>query len=149
MPARLFIRVEFESGATIGPGRAAILQGIERFGSISAASRSVGMTYRQVWATVVAMNKEFEGPVVESRVGGPYSGASLTPLGEKLLQYFQELEHTAGVSCKKHLSRLETLVTASPSGRSATAAQASSRDSDRPVKSRAKPAPVRRRSRNA
>ena len=69
------IRVRFlhPSGA-IGPGKIALLEAIDRTGSISAAARALGMTFRRAWFLVETMNSAFRDPVVKTSVGGREGG---------------------------------------------------------------------------
>ena len=106
----LYIRVDFASGASLGPSRTAILEGIDRYGSISASARSVGLTYRQVWSTVQLMNRIFPKPLVVTRAAGPKGGAALTPLGKKLVARFRALEHDAGTALLAHTRALKRLL---------------------------------------
>jgi molybdate transport system regulatory protein len=106
----LFMRVDFPSGTSLGPSRTAILEGIDRFGSISASARAVGLTYRQVWSTVKLLNGIFPRPLVEVRVGGRLSGASLTPFGKQLVAHFRAMERDANVALKGHFEAFEKLL---------------------------------------
>ena len=114
MATYLFMRVDFPSGAKIGPSRVAILEGVDKFGSISAASRAVGLTYRQVWATVKVMNEMFKAPLVEIAPEGRASGARLTPLGRKVVAQFREMEDAANKALSPHLRAIERLTGENP-----------------------------------
>ena len=77
----------------IGPGKALVLDAIERTGSISAAGRDLRMSYRRIWLLVDSLNQAWIEPVVETRVGGGKTGgAQLTPLGEKVLACYRGIE---------------------------------------------------------
>jgi molybdate transport system regulatory protein len=67
---RLSIRLELASGAKLGPGTIAVLEGIARAGSISAAGRTLKMSYRRMWELVEDLNKRLGTPVVETAAGG-------------------------------------------------------------------------------
>lgn len=95
MAVYLHVRLDFASGASLGPSRAAILEGIDRFKSISGSARAVGLSYQGVWTTVRQLNRLFPKPLVAVRVGGRGAGASLTPLGAELLARFRALERAA------------------------------------------------------
>jgi molybdate transport system regulatory protein len=110
----ILMRLELPSGGTIGPGRIAILEGIDRFGSITAAARSVGLTYRQVWNVVQILNEMFDDPLIEVRRAGRSGGALLTPLGKQIVARFRELELAADKSLSRKLSTLEKLVGENP-----------------------------------
>src|SRR5438128_9785460 len=64
------IRILIGAVVAIGPGKADLLAAIERTGSISAAARKMGMSYRRAWLLVEAMNSAFRQPLVETRSGG-------------------------------------------------------------------------------
>lgn len=110
MAIYILMRFELASGGTLGPGRIAILEGIDRFGSITAAARSVGLTYRQVWNVVQILNGMFDDPLIEVRRAGRSGGAALTSLGKKVVARFRELELDADKSLSKKLSAFEKLV---------------------------------------
>ena len=93
MASWLFLNAFFSHGGSIGHSRAAILEGIDRFGSMAAAARAVGLTYPSVWSTVRALNREFAEPLVTIERSGRSSGATLTPLGKSILLHFRELEN--------------------------------------------------------
>src|SRR5215467_10833450 len=47
--ARLTLRLDFGPGRAIGYGKTRLLEAVRDHGSISAAGRSMGMSYRRVW----------------------------------------------------------------------------------------------------
>lgn len=92
--ARLKLKVQLYCGdeIAIGPGKADLLQAIGEAGSISAAARSLGMSYRRAWLLVDVMNRCFAEKLVETRPGGGKgAGASLTAAGEQVLTAYREL----------------------------------------------------------
>lgn len=89
---RLSLRLHYP-GLTFGRGKADLLQAIETGGSISAAGRSLGMSYRRAWALVEEMNTHFRSPLVDSSRGGTRGGgARLTDLGQAVLADYRRLE---------------------------------------------------------
>lgn len=77
----------------IGPGKAMVLEALAREGSISAAGRALGMSYRRIWLLVESLNRCWREPVVETRVGGgARAGASLSPFGAELLRRYRAME---------------------------------------------------------
>ncbi len=77
----LHIRVVLPDGVVIGPGRADLLDAIRVHGSISAAGRALGMSYKRAWDLVSAMNSAFRAPVVQASAGGETGGgAALTEM---------------------------------------------------------------------
>jgi molybdate transport system regulatory protein len=74
----------------IGPGKAALLEAIEQAGSISAAGRALGMSYRRTWMLVDVMNRCWSGPLVATAAGGVHGGgAKVTPLGREVLAAYR------------------------------------------------------------
>ena len=77
----------------MGPGKADLLEAIDREGSISAAGRALGMSYRRAWLLIDAVNRCWREPVVDTLVGGgKVRGARLTPFGHELLIAYRALE---------------------------------------------------------
>ena len=76
----------------MGPGKAALLDAIEESGSISAAARSMDMSYRRAWLLVDAMNRCFRASLVETNPGGgSRAGASVTAAGRQALADYRAL----------------------------------------------------------
>ncbi|TIX51486.1 winged helix-turn-helix domain-containing protein [Alteraurantiacibacter aquimixticola] len=78
----------------MGPGKADLLDAIGHEGSISAAGRALGMSYRRAWLLVDAMNRCWREPLVETRAGG--KGARVTAYGHEVLHHFRMLQKAAG-----------------------------------------------------
>ncbi len=95
----------------IGPGRADLLQAIARTGSISAAAREMGMSYRRAWLLVEAMNAAFRSSLVETLTGGQGGGgARITGLGEEILHRYRAMESRAARSVAPDLRRLARFI---------------------------------------
>ena len=108
--ARVFLRVDFAPGTRIGPGKIALLEQIHQSGSISAAGRALGMSYRRAWVLVDELNHLFAAPLVTTQLGGSHGGgAVLTELGASLVARFRALERATGPLVEEHLGRFATL----------------------------------------
>jgi len=82
-----------EDGVKFGPGKADLLDGIAAQGSIAAAGRRMGMSYRRAWSLVDEMNSAFAQPLVTSSRGGVQGGgAALTADGQAVLAHYRALE---------------------------------------------------------
>src|SRR5258706_2917728 len=93
------IRILIGAVIAIGPGRADLLAAIARTGSISAAAREMGMSYRRAWLLVEAINTAFRRPLVETLTGGRSGGrARITRLGEEVLRRYRAMESRAARS---------------------------------------------------
>ena len=106
MSLRSQVRLRLLLGDDIafGPGKADLLQAIQRAGSISAAARSLDMSYRRAWMLVETMNSCFESPLVKSAKGGSGGGgAEVTPEGLALLQAFRRMEQSVAQVVDAHL----------------------------------------------
>jgi molybdate transport system regulatory protein len=87
------LRIVLERDVAIGPGKADLLQGIEESGSIAAAGRRMGMSYKRAWYLVLTMNRCFKTPLVEASKGGSRGGgARLTELGREVLGRYRRME---------------------------------------------------------
>lgn len=75
----------------LGPGKADLLEAIAAHGSISAAGRAMGLSYRRAWLMVETMNRLFVKPLVETKRGGP-GGAALTDAGAAVLADYRALQ---------------------------------------------------------
>ncbi len=74
----------------MGPGRAELLAHIEAQGSIAAAGRQMGMSYKRAWVLVETMNATFQQPLVEAVKGGAGGGgAGLTETGRRVLAAYR------------------------------------------------------------
>jgi molybdate transport system regulatory protein len=76
----------------IGPGKADLLDAILTHGSISAAARALGMSYRRAWLLVEVMNRCWAQPLVETMAGGAHGGGTqLTDTGVTVLAAYRAL----------------------------------------------------------
>ncbi len=97
--ARLQIRVVFDSGLVIGPGKVDLLEHVRDTGSISAAGRRMKMSYRRAWDLIDAMNQHFATPVVETSKGGAGGGgAKLTAMGEEVIERYRRIQAQAAAA---------------------------------------------------
>ena len=77
--SRLTLRIDFDGGRALGPGKVRLLELVGETGSISAAGRAMGMSYRRAWLLVDALNQTFSQPVTETRGGGAGGGGAPPP----------------------------------------------------------------------
>jgi molybdate transport system regulatory protein len=87
------IRLLVETDIAMGPGKADLLAAIQETGSISAAGRRLGMSYKRAWLLVETMNQCFQSPLVAANKGGTGGGgAVVTALGEQILAEYRLLQ---------------------------------------------------------
>jgi len=90
------IRVIRDDTILMGPGKADLLEAIERTGSIRKAAEELGMSYMRAWTLVKAMNDGFRDPVIESSRGGSgRGGARLTRTGHAVLELYRQMQESA------------------------------------------------------
>jgi len=102
----LTLRVLGARAPAMGPGKAELIARIGETGSISAAARAMGMSYRRAWQLVEALNHDFREPVIATAIGGTRGGgARVTPFGERLLGRFRAMETRASAAIAADLRR--------------------------------------------
>ncbi len=90
------LQFSFGPDQRLGPGKIALLEQIIATGSISAAGRSMGMSYRRAWLLIDAVNKMFAEPVVIAAAGGARGGgAVVTENGRQLVAAYRAVEKRA------------------------------------------------------
>ena len=104
---RLSIRLDLAMGARIGPGKVGVLEEIARSGSISAAGRALGMSYRRTWELVEELYSSLGTPVVETAAGGSGGGGTvLTRAGKAVIERYRAIEMDTALAARKHLLAL-------------------------------------------
>jgi molybdate transport system regulatory protein len=111
--ARFRLRVTAGEAILVGPGKIALLEAIRDTRSITAAAKSMGMSYRRAWVLVDELNRALAGAAVASAIGGERGGGStLTALGHELVDVYRRIETTAASACADDLGRLLALAAA-------------------------------------
>lgn len=114
----LKIKLQLYCGSEIamGPGKADLLEAIAEEGSISAAGRALGMSYRRAWLLVDTMNRCWSEPLVETAPGGAArGGARVTPFGRAVLERYRRLvEQAGGIRSGEDWAELERALRARP-----------------------------------
>ncbi|WP_404402239.1 winged helix-turn-helix domain-containing protein [Pelagibacterium halotolerans] len=104
------LRVVVDQDVYVGPGRADLLERIADMGSISAAGKSMGMSYKRAWGLVQALNEGFGAPLVETLRGGTrQGGARLTDLGLAVLNHYRAMEEKTETAIAEDVEALRTL----------------------------------------
>ena len=107
----LTLRVLAADFPAIGPGKARLIALIDSTGSISAAARQMGMSYRRAWQLVEAINASFNRPVVTTAIGGKRGGgAKVTAFGREILASYQRMEDKASAAITRDLKEFSRLL---------------------------------------
>ena len=100
--------IEGPEGTFLGYGRVVLLERIGQHGSISAAARSMEMSYRHAWKLVDSMNRQSQQPVVEKSTGGKGGGgAKLTDAGLRAIDCFWQAHRDYREFLAQRSTRLE------------------------------------------
>jgi len=106
-PAVLYLRVDFGEHGALGPGKTRLMELIAETGSISAAGRAMGMSYRRAWLLVDSLNAAFAEPLVAKQTGGSGGGgAVLTKAGRAVVSSYRAIEMDTALAARKHLQAL-------------------------------------------
>ena len=105
---RLMVRVAFGRRGALGPGKMRLIELIDQHGSITAACREMGVSYRRAWLLIESLKHAFHEPVLTTQQGGVSGGGCrLTPYGRTILQRYRAIEQTARMAVRQELAALE------------------------------------------
>ncbi|KFF49065.1 LysR family transcriptional regulator [Gammaproteobacteria bacterium MFB021] len=89
---QLQLRLVAERDIVLGPGKIALLEAIERHGSIAAACREMRLSYKKAWQLLETMSRHFDAALIDTSSGGSQrGGATLTPLARELISHYHAL----------------------------------------------------------
>jgi molybdate transport system regulatory protein len=102
----LTLRVLAGDFPAMGPGKARLIGYIDSTGSISAAAREMGMSYRRAWQLVEAINASFRQPIIITAVGGKRGGgAVVTDFGKRMVEAYSHMESKASEAIAADLGK--------------------------------------------
>lgn len=105
------LRIYRDDSIAIGPGKIELLEAIAETGSISAAGRQLGMSYRRAWMLIDEMNRALSSPAVNKASGGSHGGGTaLTPVGEQIVKHYRAIESTARTAASADIAALTRLL---------------------------------------
>ncbi len=116
--ARLTLRLDFGPGQAVGHGKIRLLEAVREHGSIAAAGRSMGMSYRRAWLLIDELNVLFNRPVIATKHGGQHGGgAELTSFGCQVVEQYHAIEAKAQTAAAVELEALSAAAVKPISGR--------------------------------
>jgi molybdate transport system regulatory protein len=96
MPINSFrprLRVLHGEVIALGPGKADLLEAIERAGTLAEAAKLLGMSYMRAWKLLQTMNACFKLPLVTTARGDSvHGGAVITETGRAVLALYRRME---------------------------------------------------------
>jgi molybdate transport system regulatory protein len=115
-PLWLKIQIACGDALAMGPGKADLLEAIQSKGSISAAGRALGMSYRRAWLLVDEMNRCFDPPLVDTVKGGGLDrGSRVSPTGQAVLEAYREMEREASaIADRAAYARVQSFLRSAP-----------------------------------
>lgn len=109
--AQFRLRIYRDHDIAIGPGKIDLLEAIAETGSISAAARQLGMSYRRAWLLVDEINRLLVSPAVQTASGGAHGGGTaLTPLGQEVVLRYRAVESAARMAAAADIAALSRLI---------------------------------------
>lgn len=109
----LKLRILHDEDIAIGPGKVELLEAIFEHGSISAAARAMGMSYRRAWLLVDTMNRCFRAPLVVTLAGGTKGGgASLSKEGKTVIAAYRSMQRKSEAAIRADLKKLFKMLNA-------------------------------------
>jgi molybdate transport system regulatory protein len=107
---RFRLRITRDEAIALGPGKVSLLEAVRDQGSISAAARSLNMSYRRAWMLMDELNQSLASPATISEHGGNTGGGSvLTPVGEEIVRLYRAIETQAYAACAEQIGTLTGL----------------------------------------
>jgi molybdate transport system regulatory protein len=108
---KLRMRVNVGDVIAVGPGKIALLEALAETGSITAAAKTLDMSYRRAWMLIDQLNSALKKPAVETAQGGAKGGGSrLTPEGEELVALYRAIEAEALAHCEGQIKALQKML---------------------------------------
>lgn len=105
--ARFRLRIGEGDEIAIGPGKIALLEQVLASGSINAAAKAMGMSYRRAWMLIDEVNRHMAQPVVLKATGGAHGGGTeVTAHGRKLIALYRKVETDAAKACARDLRQI-------------------------------------------
>ena len=110
------LRIDFDSGRGLGPGKVGLLEAIRRTGSLTAAAADCGMSYKRAWVLLRSVNELFGAPLAEMAKGGRGGGggATVTALGRGVIEAYRRAERNAGAAASRAFSAFPVSATRRP-----------------------------------
>jgi molybdate transport system regulatory protein len=105
------MRIQHAGHIALGPGKVALLEAVREHGSISAAARSLNMSYRRAWLLMDELNRSLKSPATVAEHGGQSGGGcALTAVGEEIVRLYRDIETQAYEACATDIAALTRMI---------------------------------------
>jgi molybdate transport system regulatory protein len=103
---RVHVRLSLSNGGGLDESDIALLETLQKCGSILGASKLLGVSYRKTWLMADAMNRTFETKVIETFPGRKGGGAEVTAFGWRIAALFRSIERRSNKAAAAALEEL-------------------------------------------
>ena len=104
------IRIQIGNNFYLGPGKVMLLETISTLGSISAAAKKLGMSYRKAWKLTKEINQASLNKIIITNTGGKGTGgAKISNEGKKFIISFRNIEKKALIEAEKEKKYLHKI----------------------------------------
>ncbi|MBM4054391.1 MAG: LysR family transcriptional regulator [Planctomycetes bacterium] len=107
MKVKIKIWLEDENGVAFAEGRRLLLEAVDRLGSLNAAAKELGMSYRAAWGKIKATEKVLGAKLLKVTTGGKGGGgAELTEDAKELIANFITFRDRLTAIAEKEFKRI-------------------------------------------
>jgi molybdate transport system regulatory protein len=103
---RVHVRLSLSNGGSLDEADIALIETLQKCGSILGASKLMGVSYRKTWLMADALNRTFETKVIETFPGRKGGGAEVTAFGYRLAALFRSMERRSNKAAATALDEL-------------------------------------------
>ena len=106
------LRIVTGKNIAFGPGKAELLEALEKSGSITKAAGDLDMSYMRAWTLIRTMNRCFNEPLVSAVRGGTQGGggAHLTATGREVLALYRRMDKECMEAVQPQWRKLQKLL---------------------------------------
>ena len=105
------IRIQIGNNFYLGPGKILLLESILIKGSITAAAKELGMSYRKAWSLIKEINQASITKIVNTSTGGKGTGgATISKNGIAFIRSFRKIEKIVLIESKREKKYLDKIL---------------------------------------
>ncbi len=104
--AKVHVRLALPNGGSLDEDNVALIETLQKCGSILGASKLMGLSYRKTWLMSDALNRTFEARIIETFPGRRGGGAEVTAFGRRIAALFRSVERRSSQAATAALGEL-------------------------------------------